>query len=255
MLHLRSTATGEHRYGIGVQTGTLYFRTGNDMCWFRRGSHVDARGSAGGGTVMMKLDENNLLEVFGSTKISADLTVGAGANGVVVSRHVNGKMINSDVVDHLYLNWGTGKDVVVGGSGVPSALEISGRIRALAAGQTSVDTVIKVISTNREVLNGFDALNQRGVPGTWTWNWGTELDEVHSVFVMITGFSLLGPVFTATPARSVSDEVIPQDVWARVNFNNDDFASGEAFCAQSNAPDDGNNRTAITIVAVGRKLS
>ena len=66
--------------------------------------------------------------------------------------------------------------------------------------------VIKVISTNREVLNGFDALNQRGVPGTWTWNWGTELDEVHSVFVMITGFSLLGPVFTDTPARSVSDE-------------------------------------------------
>ena len=260
MLHLRSTATGEHRYGIGVQIGTLYFRTAADVCWFKRGSHVDTRSGAGGGTLMMKLDENNLLEIFGPTKISSDLTVGAGANGAVVARHFNGKQVNNDAVDHLYLNWGTGKDVVVGGAGVPSALEISGRVRALAAGQTSVDTVIKVITVDLDIQNGFDnsdPARPRGIPGTAPWTWSTELDEAYAVYATVSGFTMIGgPVINSDPPRSQTVEVIPQTVWTRVlpGWQNG-TAVVEAFCAQSRADQEGNNFTRVTVVAVGRKLS
>jgi hypothetical protein len=48
--------------------------------------------------------------------VSGDATVGAGGNGVLATRHVNGKLIGNDGPDDLYLNWATGKGVHVGGA-------------------------------------------------------------------------------------------------------------------------------------------
>ena len=43
-------------FGIGVQTATLYFRSGGDFYWYRGGVHSDAYGTAGaGGTELMRL--------------------------------------------------------------------------------------------------------------------------------------------------------------------------------------------------------
>jgi hypothetical protein len=58
-------------------------------------------------------------------RVSGDATVGSGGNGVLTTRHVNGKLYDSDGPDELYLNWDTGKGVRVGG-GVPAALRVSG---------------------------------------------------------------------------------------------------------------------------------
>ncbi|XHX78802.1 MAG: hypothetical protein RBJ76_02395 [Stenomitos frigidus ULC029] len=45
-------------YGIGVQSGTTYFRSGANFCWFKGGSHSDARDNPGGGTRLMALNES-----------------------------------------------------------------------------------------------------------------------------------------------------------------------------------------------------
>ena len=129
MLKLWS-ATGTTVYGVGVQPWTLYFRTDADFCWFRDGTHADVRSSAGaGGTLAMKLGEDSTLEVFGAERVSGDVTVGAGGNAKVLTRHVNGKSGFNDSADHLYLNWATGLDVYVGGGGLASDLAVSGGVR------------------------------------------------------------------------------------------------------------------------------
>lgn len=74
MLHLWSSS-GQHQYGIGVQPWTLYFRTDADVCWFKRGSHVEVRGGAGGGgTLQMQLHEDASLDVVGGVHSFTDLT-------------------------------------------------------------------------------------------------------------------------------------------------------------------------------------
>jgi hypothetical protein len=47
------------------------------------------------------------------------VTVGAGANGALHVRHIDGKHHSSDANDGLFLNWNTGKPVYVGNSNVP----------------------------------------------------------------------------------------------------------------------------------------
>ncbi|HEY0421391.1 MAG TPA: hypothetical protein VGC80_17885 [Acetobacteraceae bacterium] len=60
-------------YGVGVQNWTLYQRTDGDFCWFRGGTHSDARSDPGaGGVLAMKLDQSSNLSVPG--------TIGAGGN-------------------------------------------------------------------------------------------------------------------------------------------------------------------------------
>ncbi|HWS58363.1 MAG TPA: hypothetical protein VN257_07470 [Actinotalea sp.] len=244
---------GSVTYGVGIQDWTMYFRTDADFCWFRDGTHDNARGSAGaGGTVAMKLDDAGTLSVFGQTKVSSTLTVGAGGNAALVSRHVNGKMGGSDALDHLYLNWGTGKDVVVGGNGVNSTLDVHGGLRVRAVGQSAVDSVIKVVTTDLIVQNAFDGT--RGTPANWSWNWGNQLDEVYAVYASITSFGLMNTAFPTNPTRATSTSSIPQYVWARVTHFDRFGASGQTFCAQSDEGAEADNIVGITVVAIGRKL-
>lgn len=56
-------------YGIGVQTDTLYQRSGGDFSWFRGGIHNDVRNSAGGGTEMMRLTDSTLWLRPGTTSL------------------------------------------------------------------------------------------------------------------------------------------------------------------------------------------
>ncbi|WP_410791018.1 hypothetical protein [Kribbella sp. C-35] len=49
-------------------------------------------------------------------RVTGDVYVGAGGNGVLTARHVNGKAVGSDGADDLFLNWATGRSVHVGGA-------------------------------------------------------------------------------------------------------------------------------------------
>ena len=51
-----TSATTPDEFGIGVQTGTAYFRSNSNFCWHKGGTHSDAFCAAGGtGTVQMAL--------------------------------------------------------------------------------------------------------------------------------------------------------------------------------------------------------
>lgn len=60
-------------YGLGVQNSTLYFRTAFDYAWYRGGGHANGRTNPGGGALMMKLDENNVLTLNGPMIARGDI--------------------------------------------------------------------------------------------------------------------------------------------------------------------------------------
>ncbi len=60
-------------YGIGVQSSTQYFRTGNHFAWYRGGGHNNGTFNAGGGVVAMTLDNTNKLNVNGEVEFDNTL--------------------------------------------------------------------------------------------------------------------------------------------------------------------------------------
>jgi len=70
MINLWST-----EYGIGIQAGTQYYRTGGHFSWFLGGTHNDATFNPGGGTRLMTL--NN----WGDLILSARTNPSANPNG------------------------------------------------------------------------------------------------------------------------------------------------------------------------------
>lgn len=49
-------------YGIGIQSSTLYYRSGSNFAWFKGGIHSDTALAPGsGGTLMMSMDTNGYL--------------------------------------------------------------------------------------------------------------------------------------------------------------------------------------------------
>lgn len=46
-------------YGVGIQNGTQYFRTGKNFAWYKGGAHNDGELNAGGGTVQMVINDGN----------------------------------------------------------------------------------------------------------------------------------------------------------------------------------------------------
>ena len=68
------------QYGVGVQGGTEYFRTGSNFAWYRGGTHNDATFNAGGGATAMTLDANSNLGVAGALTTGGRLYANSGAS-------------------------------------------------------------------------------------------------------------------------------------------------------------------------------
>jgi hypothetical protein len=64
----------------------------------------------------------------GNVGIANELTVGAGGNAVLRTRHIEGKQGGIDDPDTLYLNWVSGKDVQVGEPSRKSNLFVCGNV-------------------------------------------------------------------------------------------------------------------------------
>lgn len=84
----------------------------------------------GDAVVQASLDVHHDVTVVGRASVGllavhGDATVGAGGNGTLTARHVNGKNYTDDSADALFLNWNTGKDVHVGG-GAMAGLAVHG---------------------------------------------------------------------------------------------------------------------------------
>jgi H-type lectin domain/Family of unknown function (DUF6519) len=72
MINLWSTG-----YGIGVQNGTLYFRTDKNVAFYKTGKHTNTELDAGGGSPMLVIKDGNV--GIGTNKPTAKLQVSGGA--------------------------------------------------------------------------------------------------------------------------------------------------------------------------------
>ncbi len=240
----------KHQYGIGVQSGTLYQRSDSDFAWFRGGTHSDSRGDAGaGGAVVMKLTNPDGLRVYAPLATTGGLVVGSGGDDQVRTRHVVGKRWDNDNLEHLYLNYNTGFDVVVGNmGGIRSGLHVSGDLRVLGA----VTSVVEIWSQTLRVKNGGSATPRAWSatipPGTFT--------SVTSAFVVLQGFSLWdneGSVGFDSFGHVAAVGAIPQHVMVMVDGFTLTQVHGRCFCAESDAPSQGDNTLLFTVVVIGRR--
>lgn len=107
MINLWSSNDAAPQYGIGVQGGTQYFRTGTNFAWYSGGSHNDAELNAGGGTRYAYLNSGGFVsrnKVYGGEgtvwvgdgvweEDSAWHGVGSNTGNRILLRHTSGNNI------------------------------------------------------------------------------------------------------------------------------------------------------------------
>ena len=129
------------------------------------------------------------------------LTVGAGGNGSIKVRHIDGKHYQNDSYEGLYLNWANGMPVQIGGGGPPTPLTVSGDV--------SVNGRL-FLRNIRSWITGFDG----GVNNGYHWIKSIEDESrMWMGFVMVNGIPTrieLGPpmyarVYAPSDARLKSD--------------------------------------------------
>ena len=167
MLNLWNTS-----YGIGVQGGAGYFRSGGDFFWYLGGSHSDANGNAGGGGVpLMSLKSSGRLGL-GITNPDFPLDV---QSGLAVARFTTTNNANGAV---LSLRNNTASPTYLGAinfedSGTPGQIgylasgqmtfRVAGADRMnLQAGGLSVNGAI-VLTSDRNAKADFAAVNAQEV--------------------------------------------------------------------------------------------
>jgi hypothetical protein len=68
MINLWTRNDGVPAYGIGIQSGTQYYRTDGEFCWFRGGVHANGQSDPGGGTLQMRLDDQARIHLGATTR-------------------------------------------------------------------------------------------------------------------------------------------------------------------------------------------
>jgi hypothetical protein len=90
-------------------------------------SYMSFHTKAGGGDVSESLRlGGDRVSSFMASGAHSTVIVGAGGNGSIRVRHIDGKDWQGDAYDGLYLNWSTGKGVAVGSPEVNSDLTVYG---------------------------------------------------------------------------------------------------------------------------------
>jgi hypothetical protein len=240
-LHLHGAA-----FGLGTQPNTLYQRSPGNFAWYRGGTESPTDLDAGGGALAMKLSSGGALTVLGNTFITSNLVVGSGGNGFVKTRHINGKSWASDADDDLYLNWSTGKDVVVGQPGVGSTSDLVVAGNLVVHG--SSDTAFRV--------RGYE-VRHRNDQGSWSVSVSADFTQVFAAFAVLQGFSLWdnGNVTAFNNyGHSANADHIVQHCYVRVTGWTNSSVSGVAFCQEADPSVQSDNTVLFTVVVIGRKV-
>lgn len=189
---------------------------------------------------------------IGSTAGRADLTihgnllVGSGGQAIVKTRHVDGKNWTNDDDDGLYLNWNTGKPVVVGGA-QSANLEVNGDLRVSG----SVDSVMKVFTETKVVTNDAATL-----VNAWRVDYPGEFTEVYTAFAVFQGFSIY-PQTSASFRFWMSPAAPTFAQHAFVTVTDIGLNRTEGQCGVVEAgigADNRDNAVLFTVVVLGRKV-
>ena len=170
MLNLWSTS-----YGLGVQSSTLYYRTGSRFSWFRGGVHSDTENDPGtGGTVAMSLDSSSNLLVGGSieaTRFTSNIATGTAPFTVSSTTKVTN--LNADLLDgYTTASANTASTIVLrDASGDFSAGTITANLTGTASNANLLDSLDSSQFLRSDVADSVDgALTFTAIPA---FNGGT----------------------------------------------------------------------------------
>jgi hypothetical protein len=130
-------------YGIGVQSSTLYFRTGSRFSWHRGGSHSDTENTAGtGGTVAMTLDGSSNLAVTGTVQGTTLIsTIATGTAPLTVTSTTQVSNLNASLLE---------------GYSTSTTNTANRIVRRDANGDFSAGTITATLSGNSAAVTSFD---------------------------------------------------------------------------------------------------
>ena len=139
-------------YGIGVQSGAGYFRSGGDFFWYRGGSHSDANGSAGGGGIpLMSLKSSGRLGLGTTTPdFPLDVLSGLAVGRFTTTNNANGAVLSlrNNTASPTYLGAINFED-----SGTPGQIAYfaSGQMAFRAGGQERMNLSAPGLTVNGTV--------------------------------------------------------------------------------------------------------
>jgi hypothetical protein len=190
-------------YGIGVQSGTQYYRSGSRFSWFRGGVHNNTENAPGtGGAVAMTLDGSSNLTVTGNVNATAFTGNGAGLTGVTIANSVtfnnggagaaSGTTFNGSAA--VTVSWNTIAAVTTNNTAqtVAGLKTFSTNPRSSAAQGTNATDL-----TRRDFVTGLDAANvkltgNQTISGIKTFSQGTNSTTTTNGSIVISGSGGLG---------------------------------------------------------------
>jgi hypothetical protein len=272
MLDLWATP-GNHQYGIGVQSGTMYFRTDGAFCWFKGGVHDNAASSPGAdGQLQLRLDSNADLH-FGS-RVRQMLNLWSTQYGIGIQ---SSTLYQRSAADFCWFRGGQHHDSRgnAGGGSLAMKLDdasnlvVSGAIASgadvtvgddLVVGDTvTVGGDLRVAGHAPSVIKArrYERAVQctGGAPATWTENVSADFSEVYEAFVVFNGFSIWGntdPNAFDNFGHAADANAIVQHAYARVVSRSGTSITLKAFCSESKAEWQSDNSILLTLVVIGR---
>jgi hypothetical protein len=265
-------------YGIGVQNGTLYFRSDSDFRWWLGGKHDNDAGQSDNGTSQMLLDGSGSLTIAGSVTTGGNVTLpgtptlkGSLFFGAATRQMLNLWNANYGIgvqnftqyfrsdADFCWFIRGTHADGQSDPGGGTLSMKLDGGSNLKVFGSLSVNGNLNVAG-NQNIIKVFTqpmavSLNGATTPQQSTVNYpGFNFTQIYAAYVVLQGFSLFqnNNNLAFSNFGHVPDvNAIPQHVYVRMVSSNNTQAKVEYFCSESLIANQGDNTVLFTVVVIG----
>jgi len=256
----------EDKYGIGIQPGTQYYRSGGEFLWFRGGKHSATQGDPGaGGSLQMSLDASGNLGVHHDLSVGNDINFGATTRQMLNLWNINygigvqnATLYNRTDFDFCWFRRGTHSNNRSDPGGGALAMKLDAGSNLSVMGDVSVAGNLSVTGLQNifKVVTQPFALSMAGLttPRFWTYNYGG-FSHIYAAYVVLQGFSIWnndGNTSFTTFGHASDPNTIPQHVYVKVDTISLTQTTGHCFCSESKESFEGDNTVLFTVVVMGR---
>ena len=271
----------KQNYGIGVQSGTLYFRSDSAFRWYQGGKHANDPSSSDNGTLLLNVDGNGTLSVAKDINVPGDINFGTqvrqmlnlwdvqygiGVQASTLYFRTHGDFcwfrdgVHSDTRDdpgggvRAMMLDSNSKLTVTGDLATHSDLSVSGNASIasdmnVSGNQNLVDVFVQTLAVQNNGSNF----------ATWVCNHPNRFSKVYAAFAVFQGFSLFGQGGNTSFnnfGRVPDLGAIPQHAFVRVDSGaGTEQTTGTCFCSESSAANEGDNTILFTVVVIGKPLN
>lgn len=266
-------------YGIGVQNGTLYFRSDSDFRWWRGGKPDDDPTQTDNGSLQLLLDgAGNLTSAGGLTTggninlpgtptLSGSINFGAQTRQMLNLWNANYGIGVQDWTlyfrsdsDFCWFVRGTHSNAQSDPGGGTLSMKLDGGSNLKVFGNLGVNGNLNVVGDQNifKVFTQAMALSLNGVtaPRQWTVNYPAyNFSQIYAAFVVFQGFSIWsneGDLTFSNFAHASDPNAIPQHAYVRITSSGLTQTSGECFCSESLESNEVDNTVLFTVVVMGR---